>query len=155
MVATHVSPLTLQDTITNRKHKTMKRRRRSCLTNKYTPQEKQNISLAHTLLNSSRKNYTSIGRKVQPFFAHPTNSSTTSLRKIGKDTVRLCTNLHTLMHATDHTHVHSPSSKKPYHAHQKTKYVSFSQVGGGTSPNHHNGSTSQCRTNMIQFIQNI
>jgi hypothetical protein len=65
---------------------------------KYTVSEKKHIDNTHQLIRSSRKNYTSIGRRVHPFLHQMPKQTPTQrdLRRVGKDVVRLCTSLHSV-----------------------------------------------------------
>lgn len=68
-------------------------REKKCKSFKYSKEEQKNILVAHKLLKSSRKNYTSIGRRVNQFMHNTTQCQQFPLHRMGKDVVKIFTNL--------------------------------------------------------------
>ena len=111
---------------------TKKNIRKRQKTHKYTANEKKNIQNTHQLIQSSRKNYTSIGRRVYPFLHHMPKHTPKhrTLNKVGKDVVRLCTSLQTLCpKGAKHTHqCGGGSGKYKQHQimqHQRQHYIDY------------------------------
>ena len=87
---------------------------------KYSNDEQKKIYQVHKLLNTSRKTYASIGRKVSPHLEGGALPHNQQLRLVGKDVVRLCSRAYPgsgHLGTAPHTPFQSGGGKRPPVAH--------------------------------------